>query len=385
MFCVLLVSYALMAADRYLFPILALDIRRDFGFSLANTGLLSTIFTLGLGLGGLPTAYLLARFSRKAVLLTGIAIFSAGTALTAIVSGFWGMLLCLAATGIGMSMLATSMFALAASYFSRHRAAAIGSVNFCFGIGVFVGPVLASVLLGVYQSWRAPMLVFGGLGYLMIAVILLTVRSWFSETPAESHVRSDGGGAATLLNRNTVILTALSAVGGLVLYGFTGMYATFLRGSLHYSPKAAATVTGLYGLGALVSIAGGALGDRFSPRLVLSTAFFCLSIVGYLCFHGSGALARQAILTFAYGAIGSGTMYVNLAGYHVKAVRGSLASRGSGMFVTSFYGSAAVSGYLMGAITSHAGWPMAEAIQISLLSLLAAALALALRPSEMSL
>src|SRR5258708_2413368 len=72
MFCVLLVSYVLMAADRYLFPVLAPDIRRAFGFSLSSTGLLSTIFTLGLGLAGLPTGYLLTRFSRKTVLLIGI-------------------------------------------------------------------------------------------------------------------------------------------------------------------------------------------------------------------------------------------------------------------------------------------------------------------------
>ena len=121
MYCVLLVSYMLMAADRYLFPVLAPDIRKAFGFSLANTGLLSTIFTLGLGLGGLPTGYLLARYSRKMVLLTGIVIFSAATALTTVVPGFWTMLVCLAAQGIGMSMLATSMFALAASYFSGYR------------------------------------------------------------------------------------------------------------------------------------------------------------------------------------------------------------------------------------------------------------------------
>ncbi|MGH9437800.1 MAG: MFS transporter, partial [Terriglobia bacterium] len=50
MFCVLLAAYVLMAADRYLFPVLAVDVRRDFGFSLASTGLLSTIFTLGLGI-----------------------------------------------------------------------------------------------------------------------------------------------------------------------------------------------------------------------------------------------------------------------------------------------------------------------------------------------
>src|ERR1700723_2570697 len=82
MYCVLLAGYMLMAADRYLFPVLAPDVRRDFGFTLADTGLLSTIFTLGLGLGGLPTGFLLSRTSRKTVMLLGIAIFSGGIALT---------------------------------------------------------------------------------------------------------------------------------------------------------------------------------------------------------------------------------------------------------------------------------------------------------------
>ncbi len=38
-------------------------------------------------------------FSRKMVLLTGIVIFSAATALTTLVPGFWTMLVCLAAQG----------------------------------------------------------------------------------------------------------------------------------------------------------------------------------------------------------------------------------------------------------------------------------------------
>src|SRR3954471_11676668 len=76
MFCVLLASYVLMAADRYLFPVLAADIRKEFGFSLSNTGLLSTIFTLGLAVTGLPTGLLLMRYPRKVLLLIGILIFS---------------------------------------------------------------------------------------------------------------------------------------------------------------------------------------------------------------------------------------------------------------------------------------------------------------------
>jgi MFS transporter, DHA1 family, inner membrane transport protein len=385
MYCVLLAAYSLMAADRYLFPVLAPDVQREFGFSLSHTGLLSTIFTLGLGIGGLPTGYLLSHYRRKAVLLLGIAIFSGATALTTIATGFWTLLICLAATGIGMAMLATAMFALAASYFVKYRAAAIGSVNFCYGLGGFYGPIMASVLLTSYATWRAPMIGFGAAGFVMIALILLTVRSWFSETHRAAVARHGVGGAPSLRNRNTVLLTLLSIIHGLALYGFLGMYPTFLRESLHYAPKAAGGVMSFFGLGALLSIIGGWVGDRISPRVVMSGGFLCTAVLGFLFFQQSGSTLTREILTFAYGGIGSSILYVNLAGYHVKAVKSDLASKGSGMFVTSLYGSSAAAGYLMGAIVSHSSWLLAGEIQMTLFAVIGAVLALALRPEEMAL
>src|SRR5215472_1335059 len=383
MYCVLLLAYSVNAADRQLFPLLAHDVRVQYGFSLSDTGLLTTIFTLGLAVAGLPTGYLLARFSRKTVLLVGIAIFSLATALTVLARGFPDMLVYLAATGIGEAMQLTVMIAIAANYFVGYRAAAIGSMNVFFGIGAFSGPILGGLLLTSYRTWHAPMTAFGVFGFLMIAVIAASVRPWFSETHRAADAKADLRGAPALRNRNTIILTALSVIAGLVLYGFTGMYATYLREVLHYTPKEAGFVQSFYGAGALLSIFGGWLGDRSSPRLVLSAAFFCIAVLGYLCFHGSAAIAPHVILTFAYGAIGSGTIYVNLAAYHVKAVRSSLSSRASGMFVTSLYASGAAAGYLMGGIAGHATWPAAGALQISLLSAIAGTLALTLRPNQM--
>src|ERR1700722_5866562 len=374
MYGVLLLAYSVNAADRQLFPLLAHDVRVQYGFSLSDTGLLTTIFTLGLAVAGLPTGYLLSRFSRKTVLLLGIGIFSAGTALTVLALGFPDMLVYLAATGIGEAMQLTVMIAIAANYFVGYRAAAIGSMNVFFGFGAFYGPIVGGLLLTTYEKWQAPMVAFGLVGFLMTALIALTVRPWFSETHRAADSRTDLLGAPTLLNRNTIILTGLSAIGGLVLFGFTGMYPTYLREGLHYTPKEAGFIASFYGAGALLSIFGGWLGDRFSPRKVLSTAFFGIAALGYLCFHGSAAVVPHAVLTCLYGAIGSGAIYVNLAGYHVKAVRSALSSRASGMFVTSVYAAAAIAGFLMGRIASHGGWALAGEIQISLLSTIAGCL-----------
>lgn len=385
MYSVMLLSYALMAANRFLLPTVATNVRQEFGFTLAQSGLLTTIFTVGLGLGGLPTGYLLSRFSRKTVLLCGIAIFSSAVALTTLATGFWTLLLCLAVMGIGMAMEATVMFALAASYFYRNRAAAIGSVNFCYGLGGIAAPLIASWLLKTYGNWRSPMVVFGLAGSVMIVLIALVVRQWFSETRRATVAHVVAGGAPSLMNRNTILLTTISLIYGLVLYGFLGMYPTFLRDGLKFAPTTAGSVYSFFGVGALLSIVGGWLGDKFSPKVVLTAAFLTTALLGYGFVHAGDSVALQGTLTFAYGVVGSAILYVNLAGYHVKAVESGLASRGSGMFVTSLYASSAAAGYLMGWFANQVGWTAAFGIQISLFSVSAAVLALALRPKEMAL
>lgn len=385
MFGVLLASYVINGMDRQLFPLLAPDVRQEYGFSLAGIGFLSTIFTFGMALAGLPTAYLLARFSRKAVLQVGIAIFSVGTVLTTTSVGFSDMLAYRAATGIGEAMQLTILLAIAANSFTRYRAVAIGAVNFFYAVGAMIGPILGGILVGAYKSWRVPMVFFGLLGFVAIAVIALAVHPWFSETQCDAHELLDPRGELRLLNRNTILLTFMSMIGGLVIYGYIGMYPTFLREALHYSPTMTGAVMGAFGLGGLGSIAGGWLGDRFSPRFVLLAAFLCAGGLGSLLFHGSRAIVGQSLLSFVWGLTVSGTIYVNLASYHVKAMRSNLASHASGLFATSLYGSAAVAGYLMGWIAGHAGWMRAGEIQLVLLSLLGGVLTLALKPDQMSL
>ena len=382
MFGILLASYVVNAMDRQLFPLLAPEVRREYGFSLAGAGLLSTVFTLGMAVAGVPTSVLLARLSRRAVLLTGIALFSAGTALTVASRGFADMLAYRMLTGVGEAMQLTVLLAIAATAFARYRAAAVGAVNFSFALGVIISPMLGGALLQAYGTWKAPMVVFALLGFAAIVAIATFVSRAWTEGRAAAARSTGNGGAATLANRNTILLTAMSVLGGLVIYGYLGLYPTFLREGLGYSAQRAGFVMSLYGLGALASIAGGWIGDRGSPRTVLGATFSIAAVLGYLLFNGSSSPYWQASLSFAWGVVVSGVVYVNLAGYHVKAVRRDLAGRASGVFVTSLYLSAAFAGYGMGWIASRAGWGDAGAVQLSLCSLAAAGLAMALRPEN---
>ncbi len=383
---ILILSYCVNAMDRTLFPLLLSDVRREYGFTLPQSGLMSTFFTLGMALAGIPAGYMMSKFTRKTVIQAGIFIYSAATIVTVAATGFADMLLYRAVTGVGEAMQLTALLALFSSYFSRHRATGVGLLNYAYAGGAAIGPALGAALLVHYGSWRGPMIVFGVIGFGMMILIAALVRPWLSEAKAAGETGAERlvGGAPSLANLNTIVLAILSVIFGLALYGYLGMYPTFLREQLHYQPAEAGRVMSIYGLGVLVSAFSGWLGDRLPPRLLLSTSFVAASGIGAFLYNGPADFASQAAFSFALGALFSGTIFVNLAAYHVKSVATPLSGRASGLFVTSLYGSATVAGYLIGWIAGLAGWTIAGNIQLVFLSLAGAALSLALRPSRMA-
>src|SRR5262245_26038231 len=90
---VLLGAYVINAMDRQLFPLILPEVRREYGFGLAEAGLVSTVFTIGMAIAGLPAGYFMSRFSRKSVAQLGTFIFSAATLVTVLAAGFADMLL----------------------------------------------------------------------------------------------------------------------------------------------------------------------------------------------------------------------------------------------------------------------------------------------------
>src|SRR5919199_1956401 len=187
MLVVLAASYVVNAMDRQVFPVLLPNINRDFGFSLAEGGLLSTIFTLGIGIGGIPSGYLLDRFSRKTVILAGIVIYSVFTVLTAFSLAFFDMAAYRSLTGVGEAMQNAALFSAVGAYFYRRRAMALGSLNFAYGLGGFFGPLLGAQLFTATGTWKTPFYVYGLAGLVFVVVILAVVPKLFPERAEESR------------------------------------------------------------------------------------------------------------------------------------------------------------------------------------------------------
>ncbi len=384
MFGLLLVTYTLMAADRYLVSMLGTDIRSALGLTLPQMGALTTMFTLGIGIAGLPAGALIAKYSRKAVLILGVLLFSIATLLFTQATGFASMFVFIVMQGVGMSFLATSMFSLSASYFSANRVAALGIVNVCFGIGSFIGPWSIGNIRASSGNWETPMLVFGIIGIVIAVVIALTVRPWFSETKVAAKHLEDTGGAETLKNHNTIIFVVLSALYGVIIYGFLGLYPTFMVDVLSLEHSDVGGVMKFFGLGSLLAFFGGKLGDRYPTKIVLSSSSLVMMVLGYFLYLPDLSMGMYKFMAFMVGVFGASIVYTNLAGGHIKSLRRTLTSKGSSMFVTSIYGGAALGGFLMGELIHNYGWEIAGLVQISLLSLISAILVQFVRPGEFS-
>jgi MFS family permease len=373
-FLILGLSFMVNAMDRQIFAPLLPTIREEYGFSLQAGGLLATVFTLGMALAGLPAGYLVDRFSRKTVLLVSIVIYSVGTLATPLASGWASMAVYRIISGFGEGMQAAALFAAVGAFFHRQRGLALGALGVAFGLGVIVGPLLGVGFAADFGTWRAPFVLFGISGLIVTLIAVFAVSRRITERSAGAAAVSDGSYdymPPNPYNRNSIALAVASAIGGVILYGFFGLYPTFLVSELHLTTGQSALALSFVGFGGLAGILGGWIGDRVDQRNLLIGSLVAMSITSLLIFQVQASLGWQLVFAFLMGAFGTGVLFPNANSAIQRAVRPNQVGRAAGLFVTCYYGPAAFSGLLFGALVAGLGWRQAGLWQMTLLPLVA--------------
>jgi len=272
-------------------------------------------------------------------------------------------------------MQAAALFAAVGAFFHHRRGLALGGLGVAFGLGVILGPLVGVHFAADFGTWRAPFIIFGltGLSVALIAAFTVSRRLTERSVGAKSSTGSHDYMPVRPYNRNSVALAVAATVGGVVLYGFLGLYPSFLVSQLDLTRAQSALALSFVGFGSFAGLLGGWIGDRIDQRNLLIGSFLAMSVIGVLIYQVQASLGWQCLFAFLMGVFGTGFMFPNLNSAIQRAVRPNQVGRAAGLFVTSFYGPAAFSGLLFGALVAGLGWRQAALWHITVLPLVAVA------------
>ena len=164
--------------DRALLGIVAEPIRKELLLSDTQLGILQGFaFSVFFLVAGIAIARWVDRGNRRVILMLGVALWSGATAATGIVHGFYALALTRVMIGVGEATVFPVAMSLLADLYPGPRLSRSASVfQASSGAGILVGSILAGVL-GATLGWRNMFGLFGAAGFVLVALIALTMRS----------------------------------------------------------------------------------------------------------------------------------------------------------------------------------------------------------------
>jgi len=186
-FIVLWLLFLLDLADRSAVSSVLPLLKKQFGLTDAQSGLVSSILGLSLGLLVLPTAILADKWSRRKIVSIMAATWSLATYFMGVAVGYKTLLLARLGVGGGESGYVPAGNALISAWYPKKmRGTMIGLFYSASQLGTSIG-IAAAGYIGYHYGWR------WCFGVLAIPGLILAALSWFMpdyksvEIEKESH------------------------------------------------------------------------------------------------------------------------------------------------------------------------------------------------------
>ncbi len=312
---VLLLVYMVHHLDRMIVTLLLEPIGREFALTDSQLGLLAGLaYAIPFALAGIPLGMLVDRVNRVRLVTVLLTVWSGLTALSALATGFWTLLL----ARVGVAAAESGGTPANVSIISdrmppERRATALGVYYMGSGLGTIIGFSAAGAVASQY-GWRAAFLVVGVPGLLLALLLWRTVREpprrAAAATPAATPPPLREALRIIVANRAALHVIAGSTIAGMVAIGLTTWLPALLVRNHGASLATVGTLIAftIAPLGALGSLAGGRIGDLIHARGPAGVALFlaaCISVtipaaaVGVLTGTLAVAVGAFAVQTLA--------------------------------------------------------------------------------------
>ncbi len=258
--------------DRQVLGVVGEPLRKAWGLSDTQLGLLGTAFIVLYAVVGVPFGRWTDFGPRRKILAGGAALWSLLTLTSGFARNFGSLFIMRLGVGVGEATCAPAANSLLGDYFPAHRRARAIS---WFMLGLPVGLALSAFVSGPVAKqlgWQAAFWVAGVPG-LILAVLALWIPEP-SRGAAEHHqlgeARRPGSAILLVLSSPTMWWISISgALHNFNMYALGGFLAPFLMRYHGLEVDKAGIFSGLmYGSGALGIFIGGWACDRISKRRV---------------------------------------------------------------------------------------------------------------------
>src|SRR5882672_1544240 len=343
------VSYMFNAMDRQVFPALLGSIRTDYGLTLPEAGFVSTVFTVNVAIFAALSGWFMAKFGRRYVLLGGLVCYSMFTLLTPLATGFVSLTVLRALTGVGEALQVGAVFACMGAY---------------FGLGAFLGPVLGTRLESWTNSWSVSFYAFGIAGIAIAIVAAIVIPLEFTDAgPKPSLVRDVEKPAGSIWTRNLTLSSVSFGLVGFSFFSYSALYASYAHTVLAFSVVDAGAALGMYGIGAMLGVLGGWLGDKMSNRSIVG-GLLLMATSGYVLFDGIAQFRLHLLLSLIFGLTMSGFLFTRFMSVVQRSVDPSQIGYAGAVALAAFYMPGPFAGWLFGKLVEIAGWSAASLLVV---------------------
>ena len=260
--------------DRQLPGVLGEPIRKEFGLTDAQLGMLGTAFTLVYAAVGLPIGRLADTWIRTRLISIGVTVWSALTAVSGMVTGYAGLVAARLGVGIGEATCSPACQSLIGDLFPpEKRSRALGAFMLGLPFGLFLSYVTGA-WLGHEYGWRTCFVVAAVPGFIVALLILRLPEPprGAADAPVATRPEAHASGWQSyqrVMRIRTLWWIVISgALHNFNVYAINAFQTPFLQRYHSLNLRDAALVSAVtVGLvGAIGLLAGGWASDRLSRR-----------------------------------------------------------------------------------------------------------------------
>lgn len=291
-----------MGTDNFVVAAILPGIAASLGTSVGLAGQMVTVYALSFALLAPVTAAIAGGWSRKALLVSALAIFVVGNVISALASSLDVMLISRALAGLGAALFAPTALGVATSLAEpARRGRALATVTAGLAGATALGSPIGAALGGL-GTWRTTLWFVAVLGFFAMIGVWTLLHSL--PQPERISLRERIAPVRDPRVALTLLTSMFAFAGFLMVYTYAGLVFDRATGGDERVLASLLLVWGVFAT--LGNIAVGRLVDRFGSRAIVD-GLLLVAIVNFCLLPWSSAhLATAAIALAVWGVCGWG-------------------------------------------------------------------------------